>query len=278
LISDSALADPKPSCERRMGWMSGLHPCICKSNSCYEKSKQRKPSPTPLLWSPGPGWVPALSSGRFFKFFFFYFLQFQVRFSSAGRTRSQQPRADPWSEQDFIPRSGSIRLNEPSAQSQELYRSKTAAWSTQELEKLANLAEMHRTAKSREQWTVLEREFSSSPTHDDPMRKAESLRAAYRRFIKTSVRTSGECTQRAEVHSMERVEENLNDLSSEGRRPSRVSSGQMNINHAYDSAMSDGVTTAQQTLIISTSGNNETTSASSAHETELPQRKRATWS
>ncbi|XGW25127.1 hypothetical protein V3C99_006493, partial [Haemonchus contortus] len=186
--------------------------------------------------------------------------------------------ADPWSEQDFISRSGSTRLNEPSAQSQELYRSKTVAWSTQELEKLANLAERHRTAKGRVQWADLEREFSSSATHDDPIRTTESLRAAYRRFFKTSTRTSGVSTQRAEVHSMERVEENPNDLSSEDRRPSRVSIGQMNTNHAYDSAMSDGITTAQQALIASTSGTNETTSASSAHESVLPKGKRAIWS
>ncbi|VDO08776.1 unnamed protein product [Haemonchus placei] len=214
-------------------------------------------------------------------------LECRVKLKTAQLTRSgsqvlERPgvpsqEADPWSEQDFISRSGSTRLNEPSAQSQELYRSKTVAWSTQELEKLANLAERHRTAKGRVQWAVLEREFSSSATHDDPIRTAESLRAAYRRFFKTSTRTSGVSTQRAEVHSMERAEENPNDLSSEDRRPGRVSTGQMNINHAYDSAMSDGVTTAQQTLIASTSGAIETASANSAHVTELPPRKRTAW-
>ncbi|XGW03428.1 hypothetical protein V3C99_014987 [Haemonchus contortus] len=77
---------------------------------------------------------------------------------------------------------------------------------------------------------------------------------------------------------MERVVENPNDLSLEDRRPSRVTTSQMNTNHAYDSAMSDGITTTQQTLIASTSGTNETTSASSAHESALPKGKRATWS
>ncbi|XGW03424.1 hypothetical protein V3C99_014985 [Haemonchus contortus] len=84
-------------------------------------------------------------------------LECRVKLKTAQLTRSgsqalERPgdpsqKADPWSEQDFISRSGSTRLNEPSAQSQELYRSKTVAWSTQELEKLANLAERHRTAK-----------------------------------------------------------------------------------------------------------------------------------
>ncbi|XGW03423.1 hypothetical protein V3C99_014985 [Haemonchus contortus] len=115
-------------------------------------------------------------------------------------------------------------------------------------------------------------------THDDPIRTAESLRAAYRRFAKTSVRTPGESTQRAEVHSMERVVENPNDLSLEDRRPSRVTTSQMNTNHAYDSATSDGANTAQQTLIVSTRGANETKSASSGHESELLKGKRPIWS